>query len=266
MRTLNKKLSFIILSMLVIVLAACGAKNTGDDKVLRIGTEAMFAPFIFIDDGEVTGFDMDLIKAVAKEAGYEDVEIENTSWDSLLLGIKNKQYDLGIAGITINKERKKEYDFSTGYFESIAMIAFKEGVDVKSAEDLKGKKIGVQNGTTGMFTSEKVVGKDSPDIAKFESSSLMFQALQSDNVDVIVSDIAVVVEYLDGNKDAKLETVVDRDVFESEFYGIAFPKGSELQEKINTALHALFDNGEYAKIYQKWFNEEPDIEALKASN
>ena len=259
-----------------LLLAACGggggdakqgeskeAPKSEDKKVLNVGTEATFIPFEFMEKGKVTGFDVDLLNAVAEEAGYE-VKIENTGWDAMLAGLQGGQIDIGMAGITITKDRLKTYDFSDPYFESIGMIAFKEGTDIKSAEDLKGKKIGVQNGTTGQFNAEAVVGENSPDISKYESAALMFQALLSDNVDVVVTDKAVAEEYQKKYPDSNIQTITDNKAFAIEHYGIAFKKGSELKPEFDKALDALFENGKYAEIYKKWFDgAEPDIEALR---
>jgi polar amino acid transport system substrate-binding protein len=259
-----------------LLLAACGAGGKEADpdhakeapeteakKVLNVGTEATFIPFEFMEKGQVAGFDVDLLQAVAEEAGYE-VKIENTGWDAMLAGLQGGQLDIGMAGITITDEREKTYDFSDPYFESIGMIAFKKGTDIKSAEDLKGKKIGVQNGTTGQFNAEDVVGENSPNISKYESAALMFQALLSDNVDAVVTDKAVAEEYQKKYPDSNIQTITDSKAFAIEHYGIAFPKGSKLKTEFDKALNTVFDNGKYAEIYQKWFDgAKPDIEALK---
>lgn len=270
-----KKTLFSIIAGSALVLSACGGggaekdsadkggAKTEEKKVLNVGTEATFAPFEFMDKGEVTGFDVDLLNAVAEEAGYE-VKIDNTGWDAMFAGLQSKQLDIGMAGVTITDERVGSYDFSDPYFESKTMIAFKEGkVDIKTAKDLKGKKLGVQNGTTGQFAAEKVAGKNSPDISKYETAALMFQALQGDNVQAAVTDIAVALEYQKKNPDAGIQTVTDDKEFESEYYGIVFPKGSELVDEFNSALNTVIDNGKYAEIYKKWFDKEPDVEALK---
>lgn len=253
-----------------LLLGACGGADSGSEKgdkkeekkVLNVGTEATFAPFEFMDKGEVTGFDVDLLNAVAEEAGYE-VKIDNTGWDAMFAGLQSKQLDIGMAGVTITEERLESYDFSNPYFESKTMIAFKDGVKIEKAEDLKGKKLGVQNGTTGQFAAEKVVGQNSKDISKYETAALMFQALQGDNVEAVVTDIAVALEYQKKNPDAEIQTVSDEKQFESEYYGIVFPKGSELKDEFDKALTAVIDNGKYAEIYKKWFEEEPDVDALK---
>ncbi|ONK24062.1 basic amino acid ABC transporter substrate-binding protein [Siminovitchia sp. FSL H7-0308] len=271
-----KKSFMAVLAGSALLLAACGGgggdtksgeskdgQKSGDKKVLNVGTEATFIPFEFMEKGEVTGFDVDLLNAVAEEAGYE-VKIENTGWDAMLAGLQGGQIDIGMAGITMTDERKKTYDFSKPYFESIGMIAFKEGADIKSAEDIKGKKIGVQNGTTGQFNAEEVVGENSPDISKYESAALMFQALQSDNVDVVVTDKAVAEAYKKKYPDSNIQTITDDKAFAIEHYGIAFQKGSELKAEFDQALDTILDNGKYAEIYKKWFDgAEPDIEALR---
>ncbi|MFD1708496.1 basic amino acid ABC transporter substrate-binding protein [Siminovitchia sediminis] len=273
MKTSMKKTLLTIFAVSALSLSACGgggtednaANNEGTDtekKVLNVGTEATFPPFEFMDKGEVTGFDVDLLNAVAEEAGYE-VKIDNTGWDAMFAGLQSEQLDLGMAGITITDERIESYDFSDPYFESKTMVVFKEGVTIEKADDLKGKKLGVQNGTTGQFAAEAVVGQNSPDISKYETAALMFQALQSDNVEAVVTDIAVALEYQKNNPDSGLKTMSDDEEFQSEYYGIAFPKGSELTEEFDAALDTVLDNGTYAEIYQKWFGEEPNVDALK---
>lgn len=276
MKTSFKKFLIPIIAGSAIVLAACGSANpdsssdtSGSDnkepekkQVLNVGTEATFAPFEFMDKGEVSGFDVDLLNAAAEEAGYE-VKIDNTGWDAMLAGLTSKQLDIGMSGITIREDRLKDYDFSVPYFESTSMIAYKDGVDIKGAEDLKGKKIGVQNGTTGQFAAEAIVGENDSSISKYESAALMFQALQSGNVEAVVSDIAVILEYVKNNPDSGVSTVGDDEHFVPEYYGIAFQKDSELKADFDKALNTLFENGKYAEIYKKWLNEEPNIEGLK---
>ncbi|MFK2824774.1 basic amino acid ABC transporter substrate-binding protein [Bacillus sp. B190/17] len=265
------KKSFLTLAAgCALVLSACGGgqedsagKQTSEEKkVLQVGTEATFAPFEFMDKGKVSGFDVDLLNAAADEAGYQ-VNIENTGWDAMFAGLQSKQLDIGMAGVTINDERKKSYDFSVPYFESISMMAFKEGTDIKNAQDLKGKKIGVQNGTTGQFSAESVVGKNSPSISKYETAALMFQALQSGDVQVAVTDIAVALEYVKNNPDSGVKTVSDDQQFKPEYYGIVFPKGSQYKADFDKALNELYSNGKYAEIYKKWFGKEPDVDSLK---
>ncbi|MGE8204871.1 basic amino acid ABC transporter substrate-binding protein [Heyndrickxia sp. NPDC080065] len=270
MKKINVKTVFVLLISCIFILSACGqgAKETGSNsssvKTLSVGTEATFAPFEFMDKGKVSGFDVDLLNAVAKAAGYK-VDIKNTGWDPMMAGIQNGSIDIGIAGITINKDRKSTYDFSNPYFESINMIVVGKDSTVENAKDLKGKKIGVQNGTTGQMAAEKLFGKNNKNISKYETSAMSFMALENGDVEAVVTDNAVANEYVKKNPDKNVKTVDDKTNFSPEYYGILFPKGSELKAKFDKALNDVLDNGTYTEIYKKWFGVEPDVEVLKSA-
>jgi len=128
-------------------------------KKLVVGTDAAFAPFEFMDNGQIVGFDIDLLAAVMAEAGFE-YEVNNVGWDPLFASIQGKNIDLAVSAITINDERKETYDFSIPYFESTHMIVFKEGLEINDANDIIGKRIGVQNGTTGQSAAERIIEKN----------------------------------------------------------------------------------------------------------
>ncbi|MDC3416894.1 basic amino acid ABC transporter substrate-binding protein [Aquibacillus salsiterrae] len=284
-----RKLPFLYVSLLLIgilALAGCGtstdetesdtngsseteqgtdgqATEQADEekKVLQVGTDAAFAPFEFMETGEIVGFDVDLLAAVMEEAGY-DYELKNLGWDPMLESVRSGSVDLGISGITINDDRKETYDFSVPYFQSTHMIVFNEGVGITNANDLEGKRIGVQTGTTGADAAEKIVGQNNKNISKYETTALAFMALQNGDVEAVVTDNVVAAEYKKNNPDAKVETVTDEDNFESEFYGIMFPKDSEIVDEISSALATVIENGTYTEIYQEWFGEEPNLDAL----
>jgi glutamine transport system substrate-binding protein len=260
-----------IVLMLTVILSACGSseEKSGDTetnkeeekKTLRVVTDAAYAPMEYQDKGEVVGFDIDFVKAVAEEAGYE-LEIEHVGWDPIFVEIESKRADLAVSSITINDDRKQSYDFSVPYFQSTNKILVPEGSDIKSAEDLKGKKVAVQNGTTGQMAMDALLGKNHGDIKKFEDNNLAIMEMESGGADAVVADNMIVEEYAKNNPDKNL-TVVEDGTFESEFYGVLFPKDSELVDEVNTAINAIIDNGTYSEIYQKWFGNEPNIEVLK---
>ncbi|MGM0752147.1 MAG: basic amino acid ABC transporter substrate-binding protein [Bacillota bacterium] len=248
------------------IMTACGSEeaSSSEDKKekLVVGTDAAFAPFEYMDKGEIVGFDIDFLEAVMKEAGYE-YEVKNIGWDPLFAAVQGgKEVDMGISGITINDDRKETFDFSNPYFESTHMIMFGEGVDIKSADDLKGLKIGVQNGTTGQAAAEKIVGQNSPDISKYENNVVAITALKQGQVDAVVTDNTVVNEYVKNNPDDNFNTVEDPENFESEFYGLMFPKDSELKADFDKAVKEVIENGTYAEIYKEWFGTEPNTDAL----
>lgn len=267
-----KKVSLLLMAMVfAVIFAACGSEETSsgangdsgsDKKTLRVVTDANYSPFEYMDGDKIVGFDVDFVNAVAEEAGYE-VKIENVGWDPLFLEVKNKSADFGMSAITINEDRKQTYDFSTPYFLSTNKILVPENSDIKSAEDLKGKTISVQNATTGQASAEKLLGKNNKNIKKFENNNLAIMELTSGGADAVVADNTVIEEYAKNNPDQKLVVIEDEAAFDSEFYGLMFPKDSEIKADFDEATKKIIDNGKYTEIYKKWFKVEPDLEALK---
>lgn len=255
---MKRKFKMGLIGLSAAFLVAC---SSGSGDKLTVGTDAAYAPFESLDGDKIVGFDVDLLDAVMKEAGL-DYELKNKGWDPLFIALQNEEVDAGISAITINDDRKKSYDFSSPYFESINMILAKEGTSIKSAKDLEGMKVSVQNGTTGQAALEKMFGK-SENIKKYENNVLAIQALLNGEVEAVVADNAVVQEYEKNNPDKKLVTISDKENFESEFYGIIFPKDGEHQEEINKAMKKIIDDGKYTEIYKKWFGEEPNVDVLK---
>lgn len=262
--------SFMLLCAFVLALAGCGTKendsNSGDQagkKELRVVTDAAYAPMEYLDKDEVKGFDVDFVKAVAEEAGY-DVKVDHVGWDPMFVELNEKRADMAVAAITIDKDRKETYDFSHPYYLSTLKILVPKGSSIKSAADLKGKVVAVQGGTTGNIAAEKLLGKNNKNIKKFESNTLAIMELTKGGADAVVADSAIVDEYAKSNPKEKLTVIEDQKAFAAEFYGIALSKGNEkLQKELNTAINSIFENGKYKEIYQKWFGIEPNIEQLK---
>jgi glutamine transport system substrate-binding protein len=266
-----KKGIFLALAiMLAVALAGCGSSSDKtsssggsekESKKVKVVTDATFAPFEYMDKGKIVGFDVDLLDAVMEEAGME-YELKNIGWDPLFAAVQGKEADMAVSAITIDKDRKQTYDFSIPYFESTHMILVKEGSTIKNALDLKGKVVGVQNGTTGQTAVEKILGAENKNIKKFENSVVAIMDLVNGGVEAVVTDNAVANEYVKNNPDAKVKAIEDRKNFISEFYGFMFPKGSELKAKIDPALKKVIESGKYTEIYKKWFGNEPNIDNL----
>ncbi|MFS1513711.1 basic amino acid ABC transporter substrate-binding protein [Chengkuizengella sp. SCS-71B] len=254
---MKKSLLLILLISMVALLAACGG---GSDKLV-IGTDAAFAPFESLDGEDIVGFDVDLLAAVMEEADLE-YELNNIGWDPIFPSLKNGSIDVAISGITITEERDQEFDFTRPYFESTHMIAFYEGTDIQSANDLEGKVIGVQTGTTGQFAAESIVGESNPNLQLFETTALALAALKQGNIEAVVTDIAVAAEFVKNNPDDNIQLVSDAENFEAEYYGLMIADGSELKEPLDKALTTVIENGKYAEIYEKWFGTSPDVETL----
>jgi glutamine transport system substrate-binding protein len=272
-----KKISGLMMSMMVLlllVLSACGTSqvskdegNSGSDgegkKTLRVVTDAAYAPFEYQDKGKIVGFDVDFISAVAEEAGY-DIEIENVGWDPLFVEIDKKTADIGISAITINDDRKQTYDFSLPYFLSTNKILVPEDSDIQSAEDLKGKVVAVQKATTGQEAVEAILGANHKDIKKFDDNNLAILELINGGADAVVADNGVIESYAKNNPEQKLVVHGDSNTFAAEYYGLMFPKGSELKSEFDAAIKTIFENGTYTEIYKEWFGQDPDLETIQA--
>lgn len=255
---------------LLVFISACGKQTSGQaenggKKTLFVGTDAVTPPFVYMDKGELVGFDVDLIKAILDEAGY-GYKIENVGWDPLFTLVENGEADIGMTSITITEDRKQSYDFADPYFESKLMILAKEGTDIKSAIDLKGKKVGVQNATTGQIALEKIVGANNSSIMKYETLGVAFMALKNGDIEAVVTDNTVANEYIKNNPNDKFVAISDDENFEPEYYGILLKKGSSLGGELNRALKTVIDNGKYTEIYEQWFGVSPDLDIIKAQS
>lgn len=224
-------------------------------KVYQVGTDAAYAPFESQNEKkEIIGFDVEILKAVAAKAGFE-VKFTNTPWEGIFATLNTGERDIVISAVTITKERAQSMDFSQPYFEAKQLIAVSQKSKVTKFEDLKTLKVGVQTGTTGDEAVQKLQGKTSSNIKRFESTPLAIKELQNGGVSAVVADNGVVVNFLANNKKSKLK-LVDDPSFEKEFYGIAVKKGNkELLNKINKGLDAIKKDGTYAKIYNKYFGK-----------
>lgn len=263
-----KKTTWILTSVIIMamIVSACGKKenenNTasgGDSKVYRIATDAAYPPMENMDKGEIVGFDVDFLAAVMEEAGLK-YKLENIGWETLLTSVQQgTEFDAAISAMSITEERKQTYDFSPAYFESTNMIIVKEDSAVANALDLKGKKVAVQTGTTADTLMTGIMGEGNTDLKRFESNALALMEMSNNGVDAVVADIAAAQEYLKNNPDSNFKTLLDRENFASEYYGIAFPKGSELRAKLEPAVKKVLESDKYKEIYAKWIGGEPDM-------
>ncbi|MBC7942707.1 MAG: basic amino acid ABC transporter substrate-binding protein [Chitinophagaceae bacterium] len=256
-----------------LLLAACGKKETppapaaapmaasapapAPAKVYVVGTDAAYAPFESQNEkGEIVGFDVEVVQAVAAKAGIE-VKFVNTPWEGIFNALGQGDRDMVVSAVTITDERKQTMDFSDPYFDAAQLIAVKENSKVSKFADLKRLKVGVQTGTTGDEAVTKLMGKTSTNIKRFESTPLALKELESGGVDAVVADNGVVIHYVANNPGGKFKTVSDNE-FVPEKYGMALKKGNtELQGKLNTGLAAIKSDGTYDKIYAKYFGAAP---------
>ena len=253
-----KKILFLVMAVLTaasMMIAGCGGgdkKAAEPEKVLRVGTEPTFAPFEFQKEGSKSydGFDMDLARAIGKQMGYK-VEMVSMGFDALIPALNSNNIDVAIAGMTITDERKKVVDFTESYYTSGLMIMVRKDSNVKSIDDLKGKTIACQIGTTGENKSRTVEGAK---VKAFNTQDEASLELKNGGADAVIGDAPVIEYYMTKAGKDFAKTVGER--MEAEPYGIAVKKGSKLAGDLNKALAELKKSGEYDKLYTKWFGEK----------
>ena len=254
-----KKITAILCAMAAVMMlaAGCGSDSkqaANDQKVLRVGTEPTFAPFEFQkqDSSDFEGFDMDLARAIGKQLGRK-VEIQNMGFDALIPSLDSGNIDVAIAGMSITDARKEKVNFTDPYYESgLSILVPKDNNTVKSFDDLKGKTIAVQLGTTGAEQAGKIEGAT---VKTFDTSDTACLEMKNGGADAVISDLPVLQYFLKqgGAEYAKIASTPQK----GDFYGIATAKkNKELCDKLNKALGEMKQNGEYQKLYDKWFADK----------
>jgi polar amino acid transport system substrate-binding protein len=225
-----------------------------EEGTLTICTDAPYVPMEFEDPetGEFTGFDIELLRAVAGELGLETAVV-NSGFDPITTGtaFAAGQCDIAAASITINEEREKAVDFTQPYFDADQSLLAKTDSGIASLGDLADQTIGVQSGTTGeAYANENL--PDGAQVQAFENPGDIFLALEAGEIQGVVQDIVV-------NQGRALEddSVAVVETYETdEQYGFAVEQGNTaLLDAVNQALTTLTDNGTYDQIYQEWFPE-----------
>jgi len=237
--------------------AKVAAPAPAPTRVYAVGTDAAYAPFESQNEkGEIVGFSIDLMRAVAAKAGIE-VKFVNTPWEGIFNTLAQGDRDLLISSIGITDERRQTIDFSDPYFDAHQLIAVPDKSKVAKFDDLKTLKVGVQTGTSADEVVSKLLGKTSTNVKRFESNTLALKELEAGGVDAVVADNGVVIHYVANNTAAKFRAVND-PAFVPEQYGIAVKKGNaELLGKINKALADVRADGSYEKIYTQYFGARP---------
>ncbi len=254
-----KKLFLILLSVLLVMsLCACssGSKKSDDDKTFIMGIDPEYPPFSYMDDdGEYTGFDVEVCKAACDLLGY-DFEIFAVNWDEKLIQLDANECDCIWSGMTLLDSMAEEgYVLSAPYFDNTQVILVKKDSQIKSSKDLAGKVVSVQLGTSG----ENLLNEDLSDLkdtfaelVTCDSFLKCFAELGGDAVDAVVVDAPVAKAFVSENE----EYVVLDENLGSEQYGIAFRSADQkLCDDIEKAVAELVDNGTYAKIAEKYGNE-----------
>ena len=215
---------------------------------LTMATNATFPPYeMTTDSGEIEGIDVDTAKAIAEKLGLE-LQVDDMDFDAALLSVQQGKADIVMAGVTVTDERKAVMDFSDSYATGIQSIIVPNDSDIASPDDLAGKKIGTQRGTTGYIYCSDDFGEDS--VVAYDNGLTAVQALNNGQVDAVVIDNAPATEYVAANPGLK---VLDTSYAEED-YAIGMAKGSALEDAVNKALEELKADGTLQAIVDKYIN------------
>ena len=230
--------------------SAAAELTTVEAGKLTMATNATFPPYeMTTDSGEIEGIDVDTAKAIAEKLGLE-LQIDDMDFDAALLSVQQGKADIVMAGVTVTDERKAVMDFSDSYATGIQSIIVPEGSDITSPDDLAGKKIGTQRGTTGYIYCSDDFGDDA--VVAYDDGLTDVQALKNGQVDAVVIDNAPATEYVAANPGL---VILDTSYAEED-YAIGMAKGSALEDAVNAALEELKADGTLQSIVDKYITAE----------
>ena len=231
--------------------SAEAAETEAAGGVLVMATNAEFPPYEYHDGGEIVGIDAEIAKAIAGELGME-LEIEDIAFDSIIPEITSGKADMGLAGMTVTEDRKQSVDFSDTYAKASQKVIVKEDSEIASPDDLAGKIVGVQLGTTGdIYVSD--LEADGTTVERYNKGFEAVQALSQGKIDAVVIDGEPAKTFVAQTEGLKIL----EESFTDEEYAIAVKKGNtELLDKINGALKTLKENGTLDEIVAKYIKAE----------
>ncbi len=272
---MKKKIALALAAMMMTgALTACGgskdtpaassgaassdaaASQDASGETLVMGTNAAFPPYEFVDDNnQIAGIDAEIAQAIADKLGMK-LEIKDMAFDSLIPALQSDTVDIVLAGMTVTDERKEAVDFTESYATGIQVVIVTEDSAIASIDDLEGKKIGVQTGTTGDIYCSSApedggYGEDA--VARYDNGALAVAALQNGQVDCVVIDNEPAKAFVEANEGLK---ILDTE-FTVEDYAAAISKeNTELLDSVNAALAELKADGTIDEIIGKYIKAE----------
>ncbi|MBO5461516.1 MAG: basic amino acid ABC transporter substrate-binding protein [Ruminococcus sp.] len=247
-------LSLVLAAMCVFSMAACGSKteeaeSTGKETIV-MATNAEFPPYEYYEGEEIVGIDAEFAAAIAEKLGME-LKIEDMAFDSIIPAVQSGKADFGAAGMTVTEERQTQVDFSDSYYTGRQVIIVAEdNTDIAGPDDLEGKKIGVQQGTTGDIYATDDYGDEN--IERYNKGFEAVQALLQGKIDAVIIDDQPAQTFVEESEGLK---ILEAEYVEEE-YALCFEKGSELVEDVNAAIAELKEDGTFDAIIEKYIGAE----------
>ncbi|MCR5652038.1 MAG: basic amino acid ABC transporter substrate-binding protein [Lachnospiraceae bacterium] len=252
---MKKTIALIMTALLVFPLIACGSSKdaaaegsvkTVTAGVLTMATNAYFPPYEYYEGDDIVGIDAEIAKAVADKLGME-LKIEDMEFDSIITAVASGKADIGLAGMTVTEERKKNINFTDSYATGVQVVIVKEDSDIKSVDDLGGKKIGVQLATTGDIYCTDDFGQEN--VEEYSKGNDAVMALVSGKVDAVVIDNEPAKNYVAANDGLK---ILDTEYVKEDYAAAINKENTELLDAVNKALGELKSEGKLDEIISKY--------------
>ena len=224
--------------------------TTVEPGILTMGTNAAFPPYEYKDGDDIVGIDAEIAQALADKLGLQ-LEIVDMDFDSLIASIQSGKIDMSLAGMTVTEERKQNVDFTDSYATGVQVIIVKDGSDIASVDDLEGKLIGVQEGTTGHLYCSDDYGEEN--VIAYTNGATAVQALLQDKVDCVVIDQQPAEAFVEANEGLK---ILDTEYVTEDYAAAVSKDNPALTAALNTALQELKDDGTIQGILDKYIKAE----------
>lgn len=263
-RRRSLRVAALLPALALFAAAGCGGGGGGEAKgvslvnagQLTTCTHLPYEPFQFKREGKIVGFDVDLVDQVAKDLGVKQ-KIINIPFETIQSGqsLNAGQCDVAAAGMTITETRKKNFDFSDPYFQATQALLAEKGSGIDGFDDLKGKVLAVQEGTTGKKYAEENAKPKGVKLKTYPDLGLLLQDVKNGKVAAGINDNGVLYDYVSKNP----ELAVTKEFDTGEKYGIGVRTGNDkMLRKVNETLSRIKQDGTYDKLYKKWFGKLPE--------
>ncbi|GMA50603.1 amino acid ABC transporter substrate-binding protein [Alicyclobacillus contaminans] len=263
--------STLVMGATLVGCGSSGGNSTGNDtanstgggsaqQTITVAADTTFPPFESMQGNNVVGFDIDMIKDIAKLENLKIDEIKTMPFTGLIPALQSGQVDVAVAGITIKKSRMGAVDFSNAYYKSGASILVKNNSNITGLNDLKGKTVATKKGTSAV---DILTQAGISDIKQFDNIDQAYAALESGQADAVVFDNPVNINYKSTHNDVKIVG----GLLSGEYYGIAISKhDAGLVAKINDGLQKMQANGDYQKLFDTWLGGDKNgvVDGVKA--
>ena len=237
-----------------LLLPALLCSSAAAAEKIVVATNPTWPPLEFLDDNKnIIGYDIDMIQARGKEAGL-DVEIRMTAWDGIFAGVAAGNYDVIASGVTITPERQRAFEFSKPYYDVQQIVVVKKGDAAANFEALKGRTVGGQIGTTGVFVAQKS-GVDMT-LREYDDVGLAMQDLLNGRIDAVICDSPVALYYANQKEGFTDHLSIAFRTEATESFGFVVRKGrTDLVDRLNKGIDAVRAKGIEAELIRKWMGE-----------